>query len=100
MVNQADNLYQATRVRVINNVYVYGEMLVGACSKGEPVGQPVPSHDGERHVQCICIGRDVALVAWYRLSDWFTFRTSTHQHLSIYIYIVHDPHPRGLVQVV
>jgi ABC-type antimicrobial peptide transport system ATPase subunit len=27
------------------------------CSKGEPVRQPVPSH--ERHVQYICIGRDV-----------------------------------------
>jgi hypothetical protein len=51
-------------------------MLVGACFKGEPVRQPVPSH--ERHVQCICIGRDVG----------------------VYIYIVYDPHPRGLVQVV
>ena len=27
---------------------------VCACSKGEPVRQPVPSHEGERHVQCIC----------------------------------------------
>ena len=34
-------------------------MLVGACSKGGPVRQPVPSHEGERHVQCICIRRDV-----------------------------------------
>jgi hypothetical protein len=32
---------------------------VCACSKGEPVRQSVPSHEGERHVQCTCIGRDV-----------------------------------------
>jgi hypothetical protein len=87
-VNQSDNLYQTTRVRVINNVYVYGEMLVGACSKGEPVGQPVPSHEGERHPYAYTLY--MTLVAWYRLSDWFTFRTSTNTtNISPYTYILY-----------
>jgi hypothetical protein len=38
-------------------------MLVGAYSKGGPVRQPVPSHEGARHVQCICKGRDVGGVS-------------------------------------
>jgi hypothetical protein len=84
---------------------------VCSCSKGEAVRQPVPSHEGERHIQCICIGRDVGgvcpcskgepvrqpvpshegeRVAWYRLSDWFIFKTSTNTtNISPYKYTLY-----------
>ena len=56
-VNQSDNLYQATRVSVMYNVYISGEMLVLFVLKMNQFRQLVPSH--ERHVQCISIGIDV-----------------------------------------
>jgi hypothetical protein len=55
------------------NVYISGEMLVLFVLKMNQLRQLVPSQ------------------AWYRLSDWFTFRTSTNTtNISPYAYTLYS----------
>jgi hypothetical protein len=79
------------------NVYAYGEMLVAACSKGWLgtgciTGSPL--EQAPTNISPYTYTLYMTLVAWYILSDWFTFKTSTNTtNISPYTYTLRQPVP-------